>query len=201
MINRREWIGNSAAGLSGIALAWMLRQEGLLAGDLASSSRGAYPTLTEPKAKRAIHIFSPGGVSHVDTFDYKPELVKQHGKPLTGKGELDPFFGKPGNLLKNLWEFHRRGESGLWVSELLPHLATCVDDLTFLYTLTSKSSSHTPACFQMNTGFTRNGYPCVGSWLSYGLGTENEELPTFVVLPDHRGHPNGGSNNWSQGFL
>jgi hypothetical protein len=154
-----------------------------------------------PRARRAIHIFSPGGVSHVDTFDYKPDLVKYHGQPLTGKGTLDPFFGKPGNLMQSLYPFRRRGRSGLWVSDLLPHLAGCVDDLVFIHSMVTKSSSHTPACFQMNTGFTLNGFPSLGAWLSYGLGSANQQLPTFVVLPDPRGLPNGGTNNWSQGFL
>src|ERR1700687_6237326 len=88
-----------------------------------------------PKAKRAIHIFSPGGVSHVDTFDYKPDLEKHHGKALTGKGMLDPFFGKPGNLMKSLYCFRQRGDSGMWVSDLLPHLAECVDDMVFLHSV------------------------------------------------------------------
>src|SRR5690606_821112 len=132
-----------------------------------------------PKAKRAIHIFSPGGVSHVDTFDYKPDLEKHDGKPLTGKGMLDPFFGKVGNLKKSFYRFKQHGESGAWVSDLFPHLAECVDDLAIIHSMVTKSSSHTPACFQMNTGFTQNGYPSLGAWLSYGLGSENQELPTF----------------------
>jgi hypothetical protein len=193
---RRDFLAESASGLGLIALAWMLGR------DAAGSERsGLPPTQFVPKAKRAIHIFSPGGVSHVDTFDYKPELVRQNGKSLSGKGTLETFFGKPGNLLQNLWDFKQRGQSGLWVSELFPHLAKCADDLTVVRSVVSKSSSHTPACFQMNTGFTLNGYPCLGSWLSYGLGSENDALPTFVVLPDPRGLPNGGSNNWSNGFL
>jgi hypothetical protein len=196
-LSRRDFLGDTASGLGGIALAWLLHADGRAA-EAASSPKGPH---FPPRAKRAVHIFSPGGVSHVDTFDYKPELEKHHGKSLTGKGMLDPFFGKPGNLMKSLYPFRRRGKSGLWVSDLLPHLAGCVDDLVFLHAVVTKSSSHTPACFQMNTGFTLNGYPSLGSWLSYGLGSLNEQLPTFVVLPDPRGLPNGGTNNWSQGFL
>src|SRR5262249_34646800 len=154
-----------------------------------------------PGAHRALHIFSPGGVSHVDTFDYKPDLEKYHGQPLTGKGTLDPFFGRPGNLMRSPYAFRRHGQIGMWVIDLLPNLAGCVDDMVFLHSVSTKSSSHTPACFQMNTGFTLNGFPCLGSWLSYGLGSDNEQLPTFVVLPDPRGLPNGGTNNWGQGFL
>jgi hypothetical protein len=193
--SRRQFLGDAATGLGAVALAWLLDAEGR-----AAPPRQPGPHFP-PKAKRAVHIFSPGGVSHVDTFDYKPELERRNGQPLTGKGPIDTFFGKPGNLLASLYPFRRRGQSGLWVSDLFPHLAGCVDDLTFIYSMVTKSSSHTPACFQMNTGFTQNGFPCLGSWLSYGLGTLNDQLPTFVVLPDPRGLPNGGSNNWNQGFL
>ncbi|MSR58299.1 MAG: DUF1501 domain-containing protein [Planctomycetaceae bacterium] len=199
--SRREFLHDASTGLGGIALAWLLARDGRC-GDPTSGESNVKPgPHLVPKAKRAIHIFSPGGVSQVDTFDYKPELEKLDGQELTGKGILDTFFGRPGNLLKAQWDFKQRGQSGLWVSELFPHLATCVDDMAFLYTVVAKSSSHTPACFQMNTGFTQNGYPCLGSWLSYGLGNETDDLPTFVVLPDPRGMPNGGTNNWSNGFL
>jgi len=194
LLQRRTFLGQSATGLGSIALAWMLQREKLL----AATPSGFH---FAPKARRAIHIFSPGGVSHVDTFDYKPELEKMDGKPLTGRGKLDPFFGRPGNLKKSYYDFARHGQSGQWVSTLFPHISQVVDDLAIIRSMVTKSSSHTPACFQMNTGFTQNGYPCMGAWLSYGLGTENDELPSFVVLPDPRGLPNGGSLNWSQGFL
>src|SRR5262245_25925473 len=197
LLNRRRFLTDAGTGLGAIALAWLLQTDGYAAEE-QTLRRGPH---FAPKARRAIHIFSPGGVSHVDTFDYKPELERLHGKPLTGKGTLDPFFGRPGHLMKSLYPFRQRGQSGAWVSDLLPNLATCVDDLVFLHAMVTKSSSHTPACFQMNTGFTLNGFPCLGSWLSYGLGSENQQLPTFVVLPDPRGLPNGGTNNWSQGFL
>jgi hypothetical protein len=180
-----------ASGLGTVALASLLDQD-----------RGhADRPHNLARAKRCIHIFSPGGVSQVDTFDYKPALERLDGKRLTGKGEIDTFFGKIGVLRKSFYRFRQHGASGSWVSELFPHLANRVDDLTFFHTLVAKSSSHTPACFQMNTGFTQVGFPSVGSWLSYGLGTANDELPTFVVLPDPRGLPNGGTSNWSQGFL
>lgn len=198
LLDRRQFLQNASSALGAAALACLLNEQGI-----AETSAGGLEGLPHfpPKAKRAIHIFSPGGVSHVDTFDYKPELEKFDGKPLTGKGKLDPFFGKVGSLKKSFFPFKQHGESGAWVSDLFPHLAKCVDDLAIIHSMVTKSSSHTPACFQMNTGFTQNGYPSLGSWLSYGLGTENRELPTFVVLPDPRGLPNGGSNNWSNGFL
>lgn len=202
LASRRELLQDLATGFGGIALSWMLARESSAAGGselaAAASSNGIH---FPARAKRAIHIFSPGGVSHVDTFDYKSELERMDGKSLDNKGKIDTFFGRPGNLQKPFFAFKQRGECGRWVSELLPHMAQRVDDLAVILSMVTKSSSHTPACFQMNTGFTLNGYPCLGSWLSYGLGTENDELPTFVVLPDPRGLPNGGTNNWSQGFL
>ncbi|MFP6701545.1 MAG: DUF1501 domain-containing protein, partial [Planctomycetaceae bacterium] len=188
---RRNFCNQMASGLGTIALASLLDQD-----------RGhADRPHNLARAKRCIHIFSPGGVSQVDTFDYKPALERLDGKRLMGKGEIDTFFGKIGVLRKSFYRFRQHGASGSFVSELFPHLANRVDDLTFFHTLVAKSSSHTPACFQMNTGFTQVGFPSVGSWFSYGLGTANDELPTFVVLPDPRGLPNGGTSNWSQGFL
>jgi hypothetical protein len=144
-------------------------------------------------------VFCPGGVRHVDTFDYKPELVRRHGQPL-GR-DIDTFFGQPGNLMKSPFTFRQYGECGRWVSEIFPNLAQVVDDLTFIHSLQAKSSNHTPAGFQMLTGFTMNGFPSIGSWVSYGLGQESENLPMFVVLPDPRGLPAGGAINWSSGFL
>ncbi len=191
---RRQFLMNSGGGLGAIALSWLLEQE-------AHAQKGATRTHFPPKAKRVIQIFCMGGVSHVDTFDYKPELEKSDGKAMSNKGKVDTFFGQPGNLMKSPFAFKKRGKSGLWVSDLLPHLAECVDDMTFLYSMNAKSSNHTPATFFMNTGFTMNGYPCLGSWLSYGLGTENQNLPAYVVLPDPRGFPAGGSINWTNGFL
>jgi hypothetical protein len=199
LLARRQFLAEAGTGLGAIALAWLLHADGH--GAEPAAGPGPRSPHFAPKAKRAIHIFSPGGVSHIDTFDYKPQLEHYDGKPLTGKGTLDTFFGRPGNLLKSLYPFQQRGKSGLWVSDLLPHLAECVDDMVFIHSMVTKSSSHTPACFQMNTGFTLNGFPSVGSWLSYGLGSLNQQLPTFVVLPDPRGLPNGGTNNWSNGFL
>jgi hypothetical protein len=103
--------------------------------------------------------------------------------------------------MQSPFAFRRRGQSGLWVSDLLPHLAACADDITFLHSMVGRTSNHTPAAFQMNSGFTMNGFPSLGAWLSYGLGAENQDLPTFVVLPDPRGLPAGGAINWTSGFL
>ena len=114
---------------------------------------------------------------------------------------MPTFFGQAGNLLGNVFEFKQRGQSGLWVSDLLPNLAQCADKLTVIRTMVSKSANHMPAVAQMNTGFILNGFPSMGAWVVYALGSENEDLPSFVVLPDPRAHPWGGTLQWSNGFL
>lgn len=200
MLTRRHFLWEAGAGLSGLALAWMFQQE-IRAAENAASAIAPGRTHFPPRAKRVIHICACGGVSHLDTYDFKPDLIKHDGQELTNKGKLDTFFGKPGRLLKSPFAFKQHGQSGAWMSELLPNLATCVDDMTFIHSMVSKSSNHTPATFSMNTGFTMNGFPCLGAWLSYGLGTENQDLPAFVVLPDPRQLPAGGAINWTSGFL
>jgi hypothetical protein len=197
LLSRRHFLADTAGGIGSIALAWLMSHEHAQAGEIPASKGVDFPA----KAKRIIQIFCCGGVSHLDTFDYKPELEKLHGKSLEGKGENLGFFGQPGRVMKSPYEFRRHGQSGAWVSSLFPHLAGCVDDICFVHSMFAKSNNHTPATFQMNTGFTMNGFPCMGAWLSYGLGSANENLPTFVVLPDPRGLPAGGSINWTAGFL
>jgi len=198
-IGRRRFLFDAGAGLVSVALPWLLTDRAR-AGDLGLGDDA--PPHHPPRVKRVVQIFCCGGVSHVDTFDHKPELARRDGQEMADKGALEkPFFGQIGRVRKSPFAFKQHGESGRWVSDLLPNLATCVDDLTFLHGMTAKSSNHTPATFQMNSGFTMNGFPCMGAWLSYGLGTDNEDLPTFVVLPDPRGAPAGGSINWNSGFL
>jgi hypothetical protein len=203
-VTRRHFLWEAGGGLSGLALAWMFQQEAR--GSELSPTGSGSPYVARPahfpaKAKRLIHICACGGVSHLDTYDFKPDLIKHHGQELTNKGKIDTFFGRPGRLLKSPFAFRQHGQSGAWMSDLLPNLATCVDDMTFVHSMVSKSSNHTPATFSMNTGFTMNGFPCLGSWLSYGLGSENQDLPAFVVLPDPRQLPAGGAINWTSGFL
>ncbi len=200
LLSRRHFLSSSAGGLGSVALSWLLSREPGFAGN-AEPSRSTRGPHFAPKAKRVVQIFCAGGVSHLDTFDYKPELIRMDGRGLEGKGENLGFFGQPGKLMKSPYEFRQHGESGSWVSSLLPRLAGCVDDLCFIHSMFARSNNHTPAAFQMNSGFTLNGFPCMGAWLSYGLGTENENLPAFVVLPDPRGLPAGGSINWASGFL
>jgi hypothetical protein len=154
-----------------------------------------------PRAKRAIHICLIGGFSQVDSFDYKPALFDLHGKPIPGGAQPDTFFGSAGLLAAPHWKFRQRGQSGLWMSDLFPELATQADELAIVRSMVADSANHTPAFLQQTTGFQMNGFPSLGSWLSYGLGNETESLPTFVVLPDARSLPNGGASNWATGFL
>jgi hypothetical protein len=170
-------------------------------GALALSAFGAPCPHHAPRARRVIQIFCPGGMSHVDTFDYKPVLAKRAGQPFDPDGKLQFFASKPGNCQPSYWPFRQHGESGLWMSDLLPRLATCVDDMAFIYSMQSNTALHGPGCFQMNTGNTLPGFPSMGAWVTYGLGSENNNLPSFVVLPDPRGLPPGGIINWGAGFL
>lgn len=154
-----------------------------------------------PKAKRVVHITLIGGLSHLDSFDYKPKLAKLHGKKLDTTETPDTFFGQFGLLRQPDWAFKPRGKSGLMVSDLFPHIAEHADDLTVIRSMTADSANHTPALYLGNSGFQFSGFPSVGSWASYGLGCETDELPAYVVLPDPRGQPNGGASIWSNGFL
>ncbi|HYO79806.1 MAG TPA: DUF1501 domain-containing protein [Bryobacteraceae bacterium] len=188
-VSRRQMLWDAGGGLAGIALAQLLARE--------ASAATHHPG----KAKKIIMIYHPGGLSSVDTFDYKPELEKHHGKATEGANTITPFNGKKGTLMKSPWTFSQRGESGKWVSDLVPHLAGWVDDVAFIHSMVSRSNAHGPAIFQMSTGFIFQGFPSVGSWISYGLGSENANLPSFVVLPDRRGLPPCGVANWGNGFL
>jgi hypothetical protein len=193
MFDRREFCQWNLQGLGSIALLDLLRRDGLL---------GQEAQLHHPaRVKRAIQICLVGGMSHIDSFDYKPELNKRQGKSLEAAVKPDIFFGKVGLLRGSDWEFRQRGESGLWISEMFPEIARRADLLTVIRSMVSDSANHTPALFVSNSGFQANGFPSLGSWLSFGLGSETESLPTYVVLPDARGGPNGGASNWSSGFL
>jgi hypothetical protein len=199
LLPRRHFLSNSSGSLASVALAWMIASESRA--DAPAGVAGTSGLHFPAKAKRVVQIFCSGGVSHLETFDPKPELERLHGKSLEGKGENLGFFGQPGTLMKSVYPFARHGKSGSWVSDLLPRLAGVADELCFIHSMVAKSNNHTPATFQMNSGFTLNGFPCMGAWLSYGLGTLSDDLPAFVVLPDPRGQPAGGSINWTSGFL
>lgn len=192
--NRREFFDWGLHGLGATALVALLHH----------SARATEPT-TQPElrpiAKRAIHICLVGGLSHIDSFDYKPELERLHGKSLQTDEQPDIFFGQIGLLRQADWAFRPRGQSGLVLSDMFPHIAELADDLTLIRSMESKSANHTPGLFLANSGFEFNGYPSMGSWISYGMGLENESLPAYVVLNDERGAPNTGTSTWSSAFL
>jgi hypothetical protein len=198
---RREFLWRFGGGLGGVALAQMLGEAGLLQEKPPAALQGG---LHHPaKVKRVIQLFMNGGVSQMDTFDYKPELEKRHGQPFQpGAAEkVEGVTSTPGNLMKSPFPFRQHGQCGRWVSSVLPHLAGCVDKMAFLQAVVSKSNVHGPASYMMNTGFLQPGFPCLGAWLSYGLGRLTDNLPTFVVLPDARGLPYNQKGNFSAGFL
>src|SRR6476659_9499848 len=197
LLDRRAFLAHGSTGLAGLALTSLLHDSGLLAADPSS----ARPPHFAPKAKRVLVIFCSGAVSHVDRWDYKPELVKRHGQPLPGADKLITFQGEQGNLAAPLWPFKPRGQSGKMVSDLLPHLAELADELCFIHSMTAKSNTHGPAEDQMSTGFTADGFPSAGAWVSYALGSACADLPAFVAIPDPRGVPQTGPNNWGSGFL
>ncbi|MBM84019.1 MAG: hypothetical protein CMJ78_25985 [Planctomycetaceae bacterium] len=197
-MNRRQLFDWSLQGIGATALLSMLQNDGIVWAD--DQARPKYMA-HEPRAKRAIHICLVGGMSHIDSYDHKPKLKELHGKSLKYDKKPDIFFGKVGLLRQNDWEFKPRGESGLMISEMFPNIASMADELCLLKSMVSNSANHTPALFVQNSGFEFNGFPAMGSWLSYGLGSETNALPSYVVLPDGRGGPNGGATNWSNGFL
>ena len=204
--NRREFLKQSGIGFGLLAVGGML-QTNALSGSLQAASVKALnplapkPPHATPKAKSVIFLFMYGGPSQMDTFDYKPQLQKDHGKPLKSLDKSDVFFGGPGSLLRSNYSFRQYGESGAWVSELYPHLSSKVDEIAFIKSCTADSNNHGPALMEMNTGFTRVGSPSMGSWITYGLGTENGDMPGYIVMLDKTGGPINGAQNWSNGFL
>jgi len=191
--SRRELLGRLGGGIASVALTDMLARQELLAAPRSPHFAG--------KAKAVISVFCYGGASHIDTFDPKPELLKRQGQAMTGVGDVVVSQGNPGGLMPSPWSFKKYGQSGIEVSELFPHVAEHVDDLAVLRSMHSISNDHGPALYQMNTGTVLAGHPSVGSWLTYGLGTENENLPGFVVFTDYRGGPIGGAPNWGNGYM
>lgn len=199
LIGRRGFLNSVVSGLTGIGLTSLLGREAQAAKAAWEPGRGM--THFAPKAKRVLQIFCPGAASHVDLWDYKPELVKRDGQPLPGEENMMSFQGKNGNLMKSPWDFAPAGQSGKMISTLLPHMAKHVDDIAFIHSMQSKSNTHGPGCIFMNTGHVQEGFPSAGAWTSYALGSANDNLPTYVALPDLRGEPPNGKANWSNGFL
>ncbi len=207
LLSRRTFLNQSVSGLGSIALTSLLAQKGLLANDPIrplidpSHPYAPRPPHFEPRAKNVLVIFCSGAMSHVDTFDYKPELVNRNGMPLPGAADLITFQGAQGNLVKPLWEFKPRGQSGKMISELLPNIAEFADDMCFIHSMTAKSNTHGPAENQMSTGFILDGFPGIGSWVTYALGSECDDMPAFVAIPDPRGVPQIGPRHWNSAFL
>ena len=207
-LKRRNFLAHTATGLGGIALAQLLGQDraqaaaGPIRPQINPANPGAPRTTHFPaRAKRVLMIFCSGAVSQVDTFDYKPELIKRHGQPMPGAEGLVTFQGAQGNLNQSPWAFRPRGQSGKMVSDLVPHLGALADELCFLHSLTGKTNTHGPGENFMATGFTLDGFPSMGAWTTYALGSENDTLPAYVAIPDPRGAPQSAGNFWGPGFL
>lgn len=207
LLGRRDFLSNSATALSSIALTSLLGTDQLLASKKAirpdidpKNPFAARKPHFAPKAKNVVVIFCAGAVSQLETWDYKPELINQDGKPLKG-GPPVTFQGPAGNLARPQYEFRQRGQTGKWVSDMIPHLAELTDDIAFIHSLTSETNTHGPAENFLSTGFVQDGFPSMGAWLSYALGSANQDLPAFVSLLDPRGIPQASVNNWGPGFL
>ncbi len=207
-LSRRDLFRRAGHGAGLLALAGLLDDQRLLlpralAGP-TTDPLAARPPQIRTRAKSVIWLFMNGGPSQVDTWDYKPELIRRHGQELPGFDKKTGFFtDSVGPLMKSPFAWAQHGQSGTWVSDLFPHLSRHVDKMAFLHSCHTESNNHSPALFMINTGSTRMGFPCVGSWMTYGLGSESRDLPSFVVMSDplDRGLPKGQASNWGAGFL
>ena len=210
--SRRDFLFRAGGGISGVALAHLLNEQGLLAAEpsaacqakpIGSNPYAVRPPHFKPRAKAVISLFMSGGPSAVDLWDYKPGLTKWAGQPLDEKmvGDIHVRQGYPGPLMPSPFEFKPYGQSGKLVSEVFPHMGRHVDDLAFIHSVYGKTNDHVQAHYEMQTGQIRVGFPCAGSWVSYGLGCESTSLPAFVVINDPRGSPLAGPTNWSAGFM
>jgi hypothetical protein len=211
LLDRRAFLANAGTALGSIALTQLLANDRLLAQDGAHTPLRPVIDPAHPHAPRAPHfpakaknvivIFCTGACSHLDTWDYKPELIARDGQPLPGNEKLISFQGENGNVTKSPYAFKPRGECGKMTSDLLPRLGAMADDICFLHSVTSKTNTHGPGENFMSTGNTLDGFPSMGAWTTYALGSENQDLPAFVAIADPRGVPQSGGNNWGPGFL
>lgn len=205
-MSRRELFARIGHGFAGVALTSMLHQDGLL----GAESSGQFPIAGDaalgafhvpPKAKRVVQLFMAGAASHIDLFDHKPELEKRHGEPSDFGEHVEAFQNGLGPWMKSPFSFQPYGECGKRLSEVVAPLGSCVDDLAFIHNVVGKTGVHSQATYLQATGFQTPGFPGIGAWISYGLGSMNENLPTFVVMPDHRGYASNGPKNWHAAFL
>ncbi len=201
--SRRELLWSTGGGLGGIAFSSLLADDGLLAAEPpAVPSTPTAGVLHHPaRAKRVVQLYMSGAASQCDTFDYKPRLIADDGKPWDPGEKVELFQSSPGNTMAAPWKWKPYGDSGKWLNDCVAPLGECVDDMAFVHNLVSKSNVHGPATFLQATGFVLPGFPGMGAWVSYGLGRLTDNLPAFVVLPDPRGFPPNGPRNWSAGFL
>lgn len=208
-MNRRTWASQAAGSFAGLAASTMLLEDGLLAEDrqsgLATDGSRSVPStgvLHWPaRAKRVVQMFMAGAASHIDLFDHKPALEKHHGEPSDFGEHVEAFQNGLGPWMKSPFRFSSYGESGKKISEVVEPLGACVDDIAFVHNVVGSTGVHSQATFLQATGFERPGFPGMGAWISYGLGSLNQNLPTFVVLPDHRGFASNGPKNWGSAFL
>jgi hypothetical protein len=206
---RREFLWEAGAGFTALALASLLDQDGFLARQTFAADGttpfaaplAPKPPHFTPQAQSVIFLYMYGGPSHIDTFDYKPRMVGMDGKVVPVKTKGRGGEKNEGRIVEPRWKFRQYGQSGQWISELFPNLARCVDEIAFLKSMTADSPIHGSAMLQMNTGRILSGSPSLGSWLNYGLGTVNQNLPGFVVMLDPRGGPISGAKNWSSGYM
>jgi hypothetical protein len=205
-LDRRAFLWRSGGGFGALALAHLMEAESLFADGASGETLGLRGELNgglhhRARAVRVVQLFMSGAASQCDTFDYKPALLKKNGQKFDPGGKVELFQSEPGAVMASPWKWRQYGESSRWASDLVPHLAKCVDEIAFLPAMVSKSNVHGPATFMQNTGFVLPGFPSVGAWVSYGLGSLSQNLPTFIVLPDARGFAPNGPANWSAGFL
>lgn len=206
---RREFIWQAAGGFGALPLVSMLSDDGVGIQSASASEESKdllnplapKPPHFAPKAKSVIFLFMYGGPSHIDTFDYKPNMYGMDGKTVDVKTFGRGGHRNQGRIVEPKWKFKQYGESGKWVSDLFPNVASCVDDITFLHSMTADSPIHGSAMLMMNSGKVLSGSPALGSWVTYGLGSENENLPGFVVMLDKKGGPISGAKNWSSGYM
>jgi hypothetical protein len=197
-ITRRDFLWQSGGGLGGIALASMFAGEA----NAAAGKTPLHPSIVFPqKAKRVIQLFMAGAASHLDLWDFKPELVKRHGEKSDFGEHVEAFQNGLGPWLKPIWDFKPYGQCGKMISDTVAPLGAHVDDIAFIHNLVGKTGVHSQATLLQATGFQLPGFPGAGCWVSYALGSLNENLPTFVVLPDHRGFGSNGVKNWDSAFL
>ncbi len=203
-MDRRAFLGQLGQGFGTLALAGILEEQrahgsGLTArpGDGAALAGLHYP----PRAKRVIQLFMAGAASHLDTFDYKPQLQRHHGEPSDFGEPVEAFQNGLGPWLKSPFRFRPYGQSGKYLSDAVSPLGDCVDQMTFIHSMVGKTGVHSQATYLQATGFQRPGFPGMGCWVSYALGSLNRNLPTFVVMPDRRGYASNGQANWASAFL